>query len=178
MGHPWDRLFGALADMAMPTWVRQAARDVEVRGTMSWAGADRASNRAACALADGYCLFCWQQGSFHKDNAAHFAMCPRNDAVWLAVEKLFDSAGWTPVVQRWFVLYGPESADFRRQDYDTVTWVWAAAVTVMTNVHQRRWSQPNGEEPTDSAMVARFQAMVQQAAVAEIYAAERWRPPA
>ena len=112
--------------MAMPTWVRQAAWDM-LWGTMSW-GADW----AAFAPADGYCRFCRPQGRFQKDNAAHFAMCPRNDAVWLAVEKLFDSAGWPPVVRRWFILYGLESADFKRWDYDTVTWVWAAAVTVMT----------------------------------------------
>jgi hypothetical protein len=66
--------------MAMPTWVRQAAWDM-LRGTVSW-GADR----AAFAPADGYCRFCRPQGRFQKDNDAHFAMCPRNDAVWLAVE--------------------------------------------------------------------------------------------
>ena len=82
------------------------------------------------------------------------------------------------MVRRWFILYGPESADFKRQDYDTVTWVWAAAVTVMTNVHRQRWSHPNREEPTDSAMVAGLQAVVWQAAVAEMYATEQWRPPA
>ena len=156
----------------MPTWVRQAAWDM-LRGTVSW-GADR----AAYAPADAYCRFCRQKGDYHKDNASHFAVCPRNDAVWLAVEKTFDSAGWTPVVRRWFLLYGPETADFQRQDYDTVTWIWAAAVTIMTNVHRRHWAQPNGDEPTDTAMVAGFQAVVRQAAIAEMYAAEEWRPPA
>ena len=155
----------------MPTWVRQAAWDI-LRGTVSW-GADRAS----FAPADAYCRFCRQHGDYKKDNATHFTVCPRNDAVWLAVEKVFDSAGWTPVVRRWFLLYGPETADFKRQDYDTVVWVWAAAVTVMVNVHRRRWAQPKGDEPTDTAMVAGFQAVVRQAAVAELYAAEQWKPP-
>ena len=87
-------------------------------------------------------------------------------------------AGWTLVVRRWFLMYGPETADFQRQDYDTVTWIWAAAVTIMTNVHRRHWAQPNGDEPTDTAMVAGFQGVVRQATIAEMYAAEEWRPPA
>ena len=140
---------------------------------MSW-GADR----AAFAPADGYCRFCRNRGSFEKDEARHFVVCPRNDAVWLAVEKVFDAAGWVPVVRRWFCLYGPKSADFDQRDYDTVVWVWAAAVTVMANVHRRRWERPKQPEPTDSAMVSGFQAILRQAAAAELHAAAKWTPPA
>ena len=47
----------------------------------------------------------------------------------------------------------------------------------MVNVHRRRWAQPKGGEPTDTSMVVGFQAVVRQAAVAEMYAAEQWQPP-
>jgi hypothetical protein len=168
----WGRLFVALAGMAMPTWVRQSAWGI-LRGAMSW-GADRSTFDPAA----GYCRFCRQAGNFAADDARHFTECPRNDAVWLAVEKFFDAAGWVPVVRRWFLLYGPETAEFGRQEYDTVVWVWAAAITVMANVHRRRWERPTEPEPSDSAMVAGFQAVIRQAAAAELYAAEAWTPPA
>ena len=65
------------------------------------------------------------------------------------------------------MLYGPESATFAQASYDTVTWVWAAMLTVMVTEHRRRWERSDYDEPTDSSLVAAFQALIRNAAAAE-----------
>ena len=61
--------------------------------------------------------------------------------------------------------------NFQYWQYAAVTWVWAAMLTVMTTVHRQSWERSKLDEPKDSQMVSSFQAILQQAAAAEMSAA-------
>ena len=59
-----------------------------------------------------------------------------------------------------------------------MTWVWSTMLTVMTTEHRRRWrGGADYVAPTDSALVASFQALLRNAAAAEWAAVDSWQPP-
>ena len=82
------------------------------------------------------------------ETATHFANCPRWDQLWKGAQMVMDIAGMPVVVRAWFVLYGPEAAAFRRDQYDTAVWIWAAIVARM--LQARRDSFGGTREPRNS----------------------------
>ena len=70
----WGRLFRALADMVMTSWVRDSAWPL-LQGGVWW----------------GVCAYCKSKGMFCMETATHFANCPRWDQ--LSVEGSSDGDG-------------------------------------------------------------------------------------
>ena len=115
------------------------------------------------------CDFCWRVARQHvEEDARHFAECPRYDQLWASVDRLMDAAGLPPAVRRWFVLYGPESAAYKRDQYDTVVWIWAATVAVMLQAQRDYRQAAETRQVTPPAqMIAAVKTILQEAAGAE-----------
>ena len=113
-----------------------------------------------------------------EEDARHFAECPRYDQLWASVDRLMDAAGLPPAVRRWFVLYGPESAAYKRDRYDTVVWIWAATVAVMLRARRDYRQAAETRQVTSPAqMIAAVKTILREAAGAEYAAACLWMVP-
>ena len=124
------------------------------------------------------CDFCWRGSRQHvEETARHFAVCPRFDRLWAAVDQAMDAAGMPLPVRTWFVIYGPESANYRRDQYDTAVWIWAATVAVMLRARQDSQTQQQRAEMTPAMQIAAVKAVLVSAAGAEHAAATSWRVP-
>ena len=166
----WGRLFRALADMAMPAWVRDAAWSLLQGGV--WWGMDRMEWSPETAV----CAHCKSKGIFCIETATHFANCPRWEQLWKATQMVMETAGMPVVVRAWFVLYGPEAAVFRRDQYDTAVWIWATMVARM--LQARRDSFEGSREPRNARqLVTGFRSVIYDAAAAEFAAATTWTAP-
>ena len=155
----WGRLFRALADMVMTSWVRDSAWPL-LQGGVWW----------------GVCAYCKSKGMFCMETATHFANCPRWDQLWKAAQMVMDTAGMPVVVRAWFVLYGPEAAVFKCDQYDTAVWIWAAVVARM--LQARRDSFEGSREPRNARqLVIGFRSVLYDAAAAKFAAATTWTAP-
>ena len=79
-------------------------------------------------------------------------------------------------VQEWFVLYGPEAGYYRRDQYDTATWVWAVLVQVMMRGRREMWGADR-TVTTHRHLVSKFRAQLVEACRAEHVAATTYRVP-
>ena len=89
---------------------------------------------------------------------------------------VMETAGLAPVVRTWFVLYGPEATDCRRDRYDTVVWIWAAVVTVMLRA-RREAIEKKRSLRTAHQLVTQFRGILFRATTAEFAAATTWKAP-
>ena len=166
----WARLFTALADMSLTPWVREGAWKI-LQGAVWW-GSDRLDWEPETSV----CPYCRDKGRVCIETAAHFANCPRWDLLWRASEMVMETAGLAPVVRTWFVLYGPEATDCRRDRYDTVVWIWAAVVTVMLRA-RREAIEKKRNLRTAHQLVTQFRGILFRATTAEFAAATTWKAP-
>ena len=88
-----------------------------------------------------------------------------------------DAAGMTPAVRLWFVLYGPETAGFRRIQYETVTRIWAAAVAVMLQARRAEQHDNTESRLAPRQMVSMLRGILFEACAAEYAAAQWWSVP-
>ena len=100
--------------MSLTPWVRDGAWKI-LQGAVWW-GSDRLDWEPETSV----CSYCKGHGCVCIETAAHFANCPGWHLLWRAAEMVMETAGLAPVVRTWFVLYGPEATDCRRDRYDTV----------------------------------------------------------
>ena len=166
----WARLFTAPADMSLTPWVREGAWKI-LQGAVWW-GSDRLDWEPETSV----CPYCRDKGRVCIETAAHFANCPRWDLLWRASEMVMETAGLAPVVRTWFVLYGPEATDCRRDRYDTVVWIWAAVVTVMLRA-RREAIEKKRNLRTAHQLVTQFRGILFRATTAEFAAATTWKAP-
>ena len=127
--------------------------------------------------ATSVCGFCKTQGEFHVETAGHFACCTRWDSLWRAVEMTLDAQGLIPPAREWFVLYGPEAADYRADQYDVVVWIWAVMLEVMLRTRKETWKRERSGVTSSRHLVAQFRKALWRAAQAEYAAATFWSVP-
>ena len=166
----WSRLFGALRDMSMAPWLRAAAWQI-LEGAIQW-GEDRVEWSPTTSL----CRFCEKKQRYAFESAVHFAMCERWDGLWHIVEECLKTMGVEPLDRCWFILYGPEAGILvRRDQYDSLIWVWACTVATMLRAREEGWK---GENLTSSRQLGyQMMSSLRQECMAQYAAAALWSVP-
>jgi hypothetical protein len=75
---------------------------------------------------------------------------------------MLQAGGLLVPVQEWFVLYGPEAGYYRKDQYDTVTCIWAVMTQVMMKSRREMW-EPERTITTHSHLVSKFRAQLVEA---------------
>ena len=166
----WGKLFHVLTLTAMPGWIRDEAWNV-LSGNVWW-GFDRLK----WAPSTANCGYCAGEGVTAIETASHFACCPRWRLLWQAVSKTLQAGGLLVPVQEWFVLYGPEAGYYRKDQYDTATWIWAVMIQVMMKCRREMW-ESDRTVTTHRHMVSKFRSQLVEACRAEHVAATKYKVP-
>eukprot|EP01050_Picozoa_sp_SAG11_P001975 SAG11_NODE_94_length_17057_cov_255.471754_8_plen_741_part_00 len=166
-----DKLAGRVSTCKeLRAWLRAAAWQI-LEGAIQW-GEDRVEWSPTTSL----CRFCEKKQRYAFESAVHFAMCERWDGLWHIVEECLKTMGVEPLDRCWFILYGPEAGILvRRDQYDSLIWVWACTVATMLRAREEGWK---GENLTPSRQLGyQMMSSLRQECMAQYAAAALWSVP-